>query len=208
PFAVLVALILAKHPFGWRFTRNVFVIPNLISTAAIGMIFMNIMDPDYGVINAVVRIFCPNFSINWLQDGRTAFMAVSLSWIFFAGQSTLLLLSEIASIPDTVIEAAKIDGATDFQIDLHIILPLLRNIVGTVSILAASFAITEFSEVFILTRGGPGNSTLNLGVYLYKSAMLENNYGLANTVGVLQLLLGVAAVFSINKLFRMGEANG
>jgi raffinose/stachyose/melibiose transport system permease protein len=206
PFAILVALVLSKKPFGWKFTRNAFVLPNIISTSAIAMLFMNMLDSDYGVVNAIIRVFVKDFHVSWLQDERTAFLTVTLSWVLFAGTNVLLLMAEIASVSDSMIEAAKIDGANSLKIDLFIILPMIRNIVGTITILSASSAITSFGEVYILTKGGPGTATLNLGVYLFNSSMSENNYGLANTVGVIQMIIGLFVILIITKVFKIGKS--
>ncbi len=208
PLSLLVALVLSKKPRGWRFVRNSYIVPNIISTVAIGAIFTNMLDAEYGVVNAVIRLFNPDFYVSWLQDTRTAFWAVMLSWIFFGGANVLLLLAEIAAIPQSVIEAARLDGATDFQIDKMIVIPYLRNVLGTVTVIVSSFAITEFSEVYILTKGGPLTKTLNLGVYLHRTAMLENHYSLANAVGMVQLVLGAVTIILINKAFRMGKNIG
>ena len=208
PFSLLVALILSKKPRGWKVVRNSFIIPNIISTVAIGAIFTNMLDAEYGIINAIIRLFNPDFYVSWLQDTRTAFWAVTLSWIFYGGANVLLLLAEISAIPQSVIEAAQIDGATDSQIDRKIVIPYLRNVLGTVTVIVSSFAITEFSEVYILTKGGPLTKTLNLGVYLHRTAMLENHYSAANAVGMVQLILGVITIVLVNKAFRMGKSIG
>lgn len=206
PFAVLVAMVLAKKPFGWKFARNAFVLPNIISSAAIAMIFMNLLDNDYGIVNSIIRVFRPDFNLSWLSEGNTAFIAVTCSFLFFVGTYVLLLMAEIASLPHSVIESAKIDGASSWQIDGYIVIPMLKNIIGTVTILGAGYAITQFSEVYILTGGGPGNATLNLGVYLFNAAVKENNMALANTVGVVQIAIGLLVVFLLSKLFRLGNS--
>lgn len=207
PLAVIVALVLSKKPFGWKFTRTAYVIPNIISSAAIGMIFLNMLDPQIGIINSVMGIFIEGFDVRWLTDSKTAFFAVTLSWIFFAGIHTQLIMAEITSIPSSLIEAAKVDGASNFKIDIYIILPLLKNVIGTVTILAVNYAIIMFDMVYMLTKGGPGNSTLNVGLYLFKSAMLENNYGLANAVGVIQMAIGLISIALISKMFKIGKSN-
>lgn len=206
PFALLIAMVFSKRPRGWKFVRNVFVLPNIISSAAIAMIFMNLLDNDYGVVNSIIRLFDKDFSLSWYSDERTAFIAVTLSFLFFVGTNVLLIMAEIASIPQSMLEAAKIDGASTWQIDLLVIMPNLRNIIGTITILNASSAITQFNEMYILTRGGPGTATLNLGVYLYKSAMSNNNLSLANTVGVVQILLGLVTIVLISRAFRLGKS--
>lgn len=205
PFSIAVAFVLSRKAFGWKFTRNTFVLPNIISSAAIAMVFKNMLDPDYGIVNTIIKLFIKDFNIIWLAQNGPAFFAVTMSFLFYGGIGTLLVLAEISSIPEAMIESAKIDGATSVQIDLYILLPMLKNIIGTLTFLATVGSITAFDMQYLLTNGGPGNSTLSLSLLLFKTAILENNYGLGNTVGVLQLLLGLFAVFIVTKIFKIGK---
>jgi raffinose/stachyose/melibiose transport system permease protein len=117
------------------------------------------------------------------------------------------MLAGIQSVPQELLEAARIDGATQMQIDLLITLPLVRNMLGTSVIIAATSMLREFELIFLTTNGGPGSTTLNLPLYLYKTSLNENNYGYANMMGVILIVLGVLIVFTINKVFRMDEAD-
>ena len=86
-------------------------------------------------------------------------------------------------------------------------MPLVRGSLGTSVIIAATSMLKEFEMIFLTTNGGPGSLTLNLPLYLYKTALTENNYGYANMMGVLLISSGVLAVFLINKLFPDGRAD-
>ena len=79
---VIVALVLMKKPFGWKFVRTIYMVPNIISSAAIGIIFLNLFNPQYGALNSIIRLFGnKNFSVNWLFDSSTAFGSVTFTWI-------------------------------------------------------------------------------------------------------------------------------
>lgn len=104
-------------------------------------------------------------------------------------------------------EAARIDGATEMQINLQIRLPLIRPVLGTSVILAATSMLREFELIYSTTNGGPGDLTLNLPLYLYKTSMTDNNYGYANMMGVVLIVAGIVAVQAINKLFCMNESD-
>lgn len=205
-FGVIVAIVLSKKIRGWKVARAAFMVPNIISAAALGMLFLNIFNPQIGFVNGFMKIIgWKNFNVNWFANGNTAFFSVTLTWILYAGLITLLVMSEIGAIPETVFEAAKIDGANDLEIDLFIILPNLKNIIQTAVILAATSMITQFDLIYITTGGGPGDSTINLGLYLYKVANLESNYGVSNAIGVVQIVVGLVAVFLIAKIFNIGK---
>ncbi|HCD43134.1 MAG TPA: sugar ABC transporter permease [Lachnoclostridium sp.] len=204
----ITALILSRKIKGWKIFRTIFMIPNVISAAALGVIFLNVFNPKYGLLNSMISTFAGNeFSKNWYFDQNSAFLTVTWSWLLYAGLVMILVLAGVMSVPDEVMEAAKIDGASGLQIDFKIRLPLVRTILGTCVIISATSMLREFELIYLTTNGGPGDTTLNLPLYLYKTSLTDNNYGYANMMGVLLIILGIFAVFAINKLFRMSESD-
>lgn len=203
---VALALILYKKPKGWKFVRTAYMIPNIIPQAAIGMIFLNVFNPQFGVINAVLRaIGLEHLTRNWLMNMDTSFGSVTLVWVLFAGYTTTLVLAEALSIDESVLEAARIDGASNFQLDMFVVLPLLRKIIGTTMIMAATYMLQMFDLIFITTNGGPGRVTTNLALLLYNVFSTERNFGYANAIGVVIILLGLLAMLFINKIMRMNK---
>lgn len=201
-----VALLLYKKPRGWKLVRTAYMVPNIISNAAIGMIFLNIFNPQFGVINATLKAAgLERLTRNWLMDSATAFPAVTLIWVLFAGYTTTLVLAQALSIDESVLEAARVDGATPLQTDLFVVLPLLKKIIGTTMVMAATYMLQMFDLIYITTNGGPGKATTNLPLLLYGVYKGENNYGYANTIGVCIVLIGVAAMTVINKALRVNE---
>ena len=112
-----------------------------------------------------------------------------------------------SSVPDEIIDAARIDGTSDLQLLFRIKLPLIRTVLGTCVILAATSKLTEFELIYLTTGGGPGDMTINLPLYLYKTSMIDNNYGYASMMSVILVLFGVICVFVISRLFRMRESD-
>ena len=202
----LVALVLYKKPRGWKFVRTAYMIPNIISNAAIGMIFLNIFNPQFGVINSVLKaVGLGHLAQNWLMNESTAFPSVTMIWLLFAGYTTTLVLGQALSIDESVLEAARVDGATPFQTDLFIVLPLLRKIIGTTMVMAATYMLQMFDLIYITTNGGPGKATTNLPLLLYGVYKGENNYGYSNTIGVFIVIIGIAVLTVINKALRVNE---
>lgn len=208
PFGVLVALILSKKPFGWKFTRSVFMIPNIISRTALAILFLFVFKPEVGILNtAIQKIGFDGFSINWLYDPRTAFGSVTFIWIFYSAIITLITMSEIFSIPPSIYEAAKIDGARNWQIDLFINLPLLKKIIGTGVIIAVTSVFKMFEEIFLTTNGGPGHATKNIAILMVNSVFNTNRYGYANALAVILLIMGIVTMVIIQKLFKMNKSS-
>lgn len=204
-FGVIFALILVRQPFYWKFARTAYMIPSIISSAAMGMLFLCIFNAEFGMVNSIVRKIIPGFSHNWIMGYDTAFLTVTLTWLPYAGITTLIVLTEIISIDRSIIEAATVDGASGIQMNLYIILPLLKNIIGTSVILEASGMLKKLDTIMLMTRGGPGDTTMNLPMYIYRTSMTENNFGMANAAGMLLILLGCLTVSVINRLFKIGE---
>ena len=204
---VLLALILAQKPFYWRFARTVYMIPNIISSAALAMMFVCILDPGFGAVNGLIRLITgnPTFQLYWFMNPNTAFGSITLTWLPYAATITLLVLTEILSIDSSITEAAIVDGANRLQLNIRIILPLTRNIIGTCEILAATSMLQRFDTIMMTTKGGPGNLTMNLPIFIYNTGLVENNLGRANTAGVLLLIIGIMFVLMIRRIFRMGE---
>ncbi|MFA9379835.1 MAG: carbohydrate ABC transporter permease [Acetanaerobacterium sp.] len=204
----VLAFILSRKRRGWKIFRTIFMIPNVISAAALSVIFLNLFSPGIGVVNSIISaIVNRSFDWNWYFANGTAFFTVTLSWLLYTGLITILMLGGIQSVSGDILEAARIDGASQWKIDWLIILPLVRNMLGTAVIIASTSMLREFELIFLTTNGGPGVSTLNLPLYLYKTSLVENNYGYANMMGVVLIVVGVVIVFSINKVFRMDESD-
>lgn len=203
---VLLALVLYKKPRGWKFVRTTYMIPNIISNAAMGMIFLNVFNPQYGVINSILKLIGKEaWMHNWLMDTRTAFPSITMIWFLFAGYTTTLVLAEALTIDESVLEAAKVDGATPFQTDVFVVLPLLRKIIGTTMVMAATYMLQMFDLIYITTQGGPGNATTNLPTLLYSVYKNLNNYGYANAIGVLIVIAGIICMTIINKVMKVND---
>ena len=199
-----MALVLRRKPKGWKIVRTAYMIPNIIPTAATGVMFTLLLNPSFGVVKPIVEALGFNASQvpNLFGNSKYAFWTVTLTWILYAGFNTIIFLAEMGAIDKEIYEAARVDGAKPWQVDRFITLPLMRNIFGTCVILASVAMVSQFDIIYVTTKGGPGSTTLNLPMFLYKAATLENNYGKANAVGVVQIVLGLVLVVLIQRLFR------
>lgn len=201
----LLAFILYKKPFGWKFVRVTYMIPNIISQAAIAMIFLNIFNPQFGAVNSLLDLVgLGALKQNWLFESNTAFASVTMTWLLFAGYTTTLVLTQLLSTDETIVEAAQVDGASWLQIDWFVMYPMVKKMIGTTVVMAAAYMLQLFSLIYITTNGGPGTTTMNLPLLLYQS-MKAGNYGNASAIGVFIIILGFASVALINRLFRMNQ---
>lgn len=204
---LVMALVLRRKPKAWKFVRTAYMIPNIIPTAATGVMFTLLLNPSFGVLKSIYTVFGLDIAKipNLFGNSKFAFWTVTCTWIFYSAFNTIIFLAEMGAIDTSIYEAARVDGARPWQLDRFITLPLMKNIFGTCVVLASVAMVSQFDIIYVTTRGGPGTSTLNLPIYLYKTATLENNYGKANAVGVVQIVIGLALVMLIQLLFSMGK---
>ena len=204
-FSILVALIFFRQPPGWKFARAAFMVPNVISGAAWAMIYRFVFNYDFGLLNGIIRTFDPDFDVNWFYESPAAFWAITFTWVFYAVVGTLVILADLMAIPADVREAARIDGASGWQVTRYVDLPLCRFSIGTTMIMALTARITMYECISLTTRGGPGDDTMGLSLILVKN-ITDYNYGVANAVGVIMLLLGGIILLAVRKSFKMDES--
>lgn len=204
-FGVLIAFILYQKPKGWKFTRAVFMVPNVISAAAWAMIYKFIFNDDMGILNNIIRKINPDFHVQWFYTSPYAFWAVTFTWLFYAVIVTLIVLNDLMAVPEELTEAAKVDGATGWQVITKIQLPLCRNAIGTGVICSITARVAMYEQIALTTAGGPGDDTMNLPIILVKSIQ-DMKYGYANAYGVIMFILGLITLALVNKAFRMNES--
>jgi raffinose/stachyose/melibiose transport system permease protein len=176
-----MAVFVTRSFHGNKFVRKLSFLPTTLSVLVVGFIFKLILNPYYGVFDKVLEaIGLGEYIIPWLGDPRSALTVVSIavSWQFF-GESVLFYSSGIDSIDESIMEAARIDGANVWHEMIHIILPSVLPIVGIVTILIFIGDFTQFDIIFAMTgtRGDPGYSTDLFGSLFYRSAFASAERG-------------------------------
>lgn len=207
---LVMALVLRRKPKGWKVVRTAYMIPNIVPTAATGVMFTLLLNPTFGIVKPFLEMIGVEVSQvpNLFGNSRYAFWTVTATWIFYAGFNTIIFLAEMGAVDKEIYEAATVDGASPWQLDWYITLPLMKNIFGTCVTLASVAMVSQFDIIYMTTKGGPGNTTLNLPIYLYKAATLENNYGKANAVGTVQIAIGLILVLLIQRMFQEKREQG
>jgi raffinose/stachyose/melibiose transport system permease protein len=203
PLAVVIALILSQKIRGWKIFRTLFFLPNIVSYASLAFVFQQIYNPRYGFINNALDSFGFKRQ-DFLFQSDTALTALILTLLFMVGLYMIIIMAEIVAIPESLYEAAAMDGATQTQQDFFIAIPLLRNVVGTCTILTVTQSLIYFEGILLTTEGGPRNATLNLPMLAYKHKELVD-WGYANAIGVVIFLLGILSIVLIWRLFRVGN---
>lgn len=202
PLAFILALALySRIPFG-RFFRLAWFSPIMLSYVVIGIIWRWIYNYDWGVVNMLLRIFGLDFlSTNWLGTINTAQPSLILvtTWIF-TGFNMVILLAALHSLPQDIIDAARVDGANTIQLILRIIVPLMRRTIVNLLILCFIGKMKIFDLVWVMTQGGPMWATETVSTYVIKRAFhwrtLDLGYPSAIAVLWFMAIFSLALVFT------------
>lgn len=201
PIGVAVAMVLAlamNQPLREiSIYRVILYLPSVLPLFALSFIFWALLDPNQGIVNEFLRLigFDPP---NWFGNVNTAKPAIVIMAQFGAGQIALVFLAALKGIPDSLHEAAMIDGAGAISRFWNITLPLMTPIILYDLILGISQGLQVFTQSFIITNGGPANSTNFLVYYIYNNAFrFGGNMGYASAIGVFLFVLTFLIAFGV-----------
>ncbi|MEA5106135.1 MAG: sugar ABC transporter permease [Sphaerochaeta associata] len=203
PLACLVAMILVRKPHFWRSLRTIYYLPNVISTVALAMVWVAIYNVE-GPLNAILGAFFGAEKRNWLGNPDTALFAVIFQTVIYIGYFMIILLASAMNVPRSLYEAAEIDGASTFQQELNITLPMLRGSLITTMTLAMAYGMRHFESTFLMTGGGPAYATTTMGIDLYLK-MDALRYSEASTAGVFLILMGTVVITVLRKIFGSSD---
>lgn len=207
PLAIITAALLDR--MGRKaegFFRCVYFLPNVISVAVIAYLWKFIYDPNFGLLNNIVKLFGGKGDINWLGSGNAIWsVLIVLIWHGF-GWGMLIYYTGIKNIDPTLYEAAAIDGADNKITFLKVTLPLMKPVIEVNVTLAVISALKQMETVYLLTNGGPGNETQFMANYLYKQAFSSFRYGYGNSISVVFVIICVFATAVLNRIFKEKEA--
>ena len=192
PFALWLALKLARPIKGRTALLSVYFMPVLISTVVIGQLWLKIYNPDYGVLNVFLRaIGLEKLTHVWLGEKGTALGAVFVPILWqYVGYHMLLMYAGIKGVPVELTEAAMLDGCSESQVSRYIIIPYIRPILRVCVIFAVTGSLKSFDLIYVLTNGGP------------RLLFLRNRYGMGSTIAVMLIILCFVFALLINMLFK------
>ena len=190
-FGLAIALLLNQKIRGKVTFRALYYIPVITSWTVVSLIWKWIYDPVYGFLNYVLlSLGAIREPVRWLQDPSVALCAVMLVTIWKGiGWNMVIFLASLQTIPQSLYDAALIDGANRWRRFRYITLPLLRPVIATVTVLLTIGALNAFVQIYILTAGGPLHSTEVINTYLYKNAFSYLNFGYASSMAMFLLAL-------------------
>jgi multiple sugar transport system permease protein len=192
-----VALLLNRDGKFYALVRSLLLLPVFILPVISGLTWRLMLQPEYGIISFILEKL--GFGVKaWLAEPDFAYGMVIVQdvwrmWPFMF----MFIYAGLSGLPKEIIEAAEIDGARFWTKMFKIILPQLRSTIATAFLLRLVDALRIFSEVYVMTGGGPGNATMLLSLYINKQAFEFFNIGYAAAMGVVLLILALAISFFI-----------
>jgi raffinose/stachyose/melibiose transport system permease protein len=198
PLALLLAIMVGRDLPGRVFFRSVFFMPYVISEVITGIIWISMFspDPENGFLNGLLILIPGVHPQNFLGNINQVMFCVFLvlTWKYF-GLHMLLFMAGLQNIPREVEEAAMIDGANRWQLVRHVTVPLLSTTIRTTTYLSVLGSLTQFPLIWIMTRGGPVNSSEVMATYMYRYAFVRFQLGYGSAVALVMLVF--CLVFSV-----------
>lgn len=183
------------------FFRTAFFLPHLVSLAVVGVIWANIYDPFYGLINtALTQWGLASWAKGWLSDPLLVLFSVNVasSWQGF-GLYMLLFIAGLQNIDHSLYEAAEIDGANALHKLWNVTLPGLSEVMTFVLSLAMINGLKGFATVFVMTNGGPFYASEIITTYIYRLAFQAQDHGLAAVLCILMSVLAITITVAFNR---------
>lgn len=202
---LFLAALLTNIKKGRNLFKNIIYLPCVLSSTALGLLWMFIFSPKLGINQALEK-----FGIEgplWLMD--TSGFIILPMWVIafvalwqYVGQSMMLYMAQISGISTSLYEASYIDGCNKAKSFIHITLPLIKPMVATAMSLNAIGSLKFFDLIFNMTEGGPNHRTEVLATHLYTQGFKYNKYGYASAIGVVLIVMCLIVTGLINKFVK------
>lgn len=195
---ILVALLLNQPIRFLSFFRTTIYIPVIVPTVASSILWLWLLNPEVGLINwllSIIGIKGPG----WLADPKWSKAALILMAQWGMGQSVLIYLSGLKDVPKELYESADIDGASGFTKFFHITLPMITPVILYNLIMGVIWSLQYFTQAYVMTGGGPVNSTLFYSLYLFQNAFQLFSFGYASAMAWILFIIIAVLVYILLK---------
>jgi len=180
-FGIGMALLLNTKVKGLSIYRTIYYLPTLVPTVAASILWLQILDPTYGLINNILRIF-GIYGPGWIADPRWAKPSLVIMGFWGIGGAVIIYLAGLQDVPQQLYEAAELDGASSWQKVIYITIPMISPIILFNLIIGIIGALQYFTQAYVMTSGGPANSTLFYSLYLFRNAFQFFRMGYASAM--------------------------
>jgi len=208
-FATLFAIAVSDAKIkGRKFFLVAYFIPVVLSVTVVCQLWLSIFNAESGLLNTMFKSLGLDYQQNWLSDRYKSIYAIAFvnAWQWM-GYQFALIVAGIKTISTDYYEAAQIDGASTAIAHRKITIPLLAETYKSSLIIAITGGIKAFTEMYIMTKGGPGTSTYTLAYMMYSAAFRSKEYGYGLAAASMLVLECLAAIIVINALFKSNDSD-
>ncbi|WP_027629956.1 carbohydrate ABC transporter permease [Ruminiclostridium cellobioparum] len=208
-FGLLLAYLLYTKVRGMKIFRTVFFLPVVIAPVAIGLMFSLFYNSEIGIFNKILyAVGLDMLQTNWLSNPKTLLYAVMASQVWqYIGLYVTIFLGALQSIPEDLIESAQIDGAGEVKTFFHVVLPQLSVFLNICMVLCVTGSLKAFDHSYIMTNGGPGVRSAYLGVFMYKTAFGNSDFGMGSAITITIILISLTITLLFNRFSASGSEN-
>ncbi|MBS5083806.1 MAG: sugar ABC transporter permease [Clostridiales bacterium] len=200
PIAFLLAMFISKKIRGLRAFKFAFFLPVIIPMTAVAIMWKFILNPNWGLINDMIRIFNPDFNMDFLGNPNIAMYSVVLvsAWVYI-GLNMVIFSAGMTAIPEELYESGELDGATGMKKIFYITLPMMKESLKVYVILMITGTLKTFDLVFVMTKGGPNEATQVPAVNMYLQTFSYGKFGYGATIATFILVVGLIGSLIANK---------
>lgn len=208
PSALLIAQALNSRGLRGRdLFRVAFFVPMVLSPIVIALVFGMLLDRDYGIVNSLLFALFGSPPLDWVTDPTLAKVTISFVILWrWVGYLTIFFLAALQNVPSELYEAAELDGAGAFRRFTTVTLPAIQPVTAFVLVIAFIGSAQIFDEVYLITRGGPGEATLSVSMFIYRAAFERQQFGYAAAAGVVLFVIVFAVSQLLNRALKIGRA--
>ena len=208
PIAMWVALLISDRSRNSLVFRAIFFVPYILADVVAGLIWKYLYDGDYGLVAMVYGWFGQPAPFVLAKVGwATAAILLVIVWKYF-GFHMALFIAGRQGIPSDVIESAKIDGASHWQVTRHVVLPMMRPVIVLALFFSILGSLQQFDMIYALTGGGPLNSSHSAVSYLYTFGIKRMRVGFGSALGVILFIICVLVMMFYKRLFMRESETG
>lgn len=208
PLALLIAQGLGTRGLRVRdLWRTAYFVPIVVSPILVALVFGLVFDRQFGLANAVLRALFGSGGVDWLGDPDLARVSIALVMLWrWTGYLTVFFLAGLQNVPRELYEAAALDGAGRLRTFTTVTLPALKPVTAFVVVTSFICAAQIFEEPYLLTGGGPAESTLSVTMFIYRAAFQRQQFGYAAAAAVVLFVLVFGISRLVNRLLGIGRA--
>ena len=196
--AFLIATILNQEVKGLALFRTIFYLPSVVPAVANAVLWLWLFNPDFGLLNTALSKLGIGRSL-WIYDEATVIPSLVLMSVWGMGNTMIIFLAGLQGVPRQLYEAAEIDGANFLQRWLYVTLPMVSSVIFFNLVMGLIGTFQVFSQAYVMTEGGPNNSSLFMVYYLFQNAFQYGRMGYASAIAWILFLIVLAFTLLIFK---------